>query len=124
LSRTIKTDPRVGATLLEPWLADSVGFEERLESTLQTMRRYAEVRVTPAPDGGHLISIIVVKQVEDLIKPDKQSAGRAVFNNDFPVNRAIEMPGPIPMTVGWINRGRDAKLEREILRRIRDALFL
>jgi hypothetical protein len=124
LSRTIKTDPKVGATLLEPWLADSVGFEERLESTLQTMRRFAEVHVTPAPDGGHLVSVVVFKQLEDLVKPDKQSAGRAVFNNDFPVNRAAEVPGPVPLPLGWINRGRDPELEREILRRIRDSLFL
>jgi hypothetical protein len=124
LSRTIRTDPKVGATLLEPWLADSVGLEERLESTLQTMRRFAEVKVTPTPDGGHLVSVVVFKQVEDLVKPDRQSAGRAVFNNDFPINRANELPGPVPVPVGWINRGRDAKLEREILRRIRDALYL
>ena len=124
LSRTIKTDPKVGATLLEPWLPDSVGFNERLESTLQTIRRYAEVKVTPAPGGGHVIAVTVYKELEDLPKPDRQSAGRAIFNNEFPVNRFNDIVGPIPAPLGWIPRNRDPKLEREIVRRIRNALFL
>lgn len=124
LSRTIKTDPRIGATLFEPWLPDSVGFNERLESTLQTIRRYAEVKVTPAPGGGYLVAVTVYKELEDLVKPDRQSAGRAVFNNDIPVNRYNELVGPIPAPIGWIPRNRDPKLEREILRRIKNALFL
>ena len=35
LSRTIVTQPMIGATLLEPWRPDSVSFTDRLESTLQ-----------------------------------------------------------------------------------------
>jgi hypothetical protein len=35
----IDTYPQTGATLLEPWRGDSVGFRERLESTLQSIRR-------------------------------------------------------------------------------------
>jgi hypothetical protein len=124
LARTIKTNPKVGATLLEPWSGDSVGVAERLESTLQTIRRHAEVTVNPAPGGGYLVKVVVWKELEDLAKPDRQNAGRAVFNNDFPVNRTNDLVGPVPVSLGWINRNRDAKLEYEILRRIRDSLFL
>jgi hypothetical protein len=124
LSRTIKTDPRIGATLFEPWLPDSVGFQERLESTFQTIRRHAEVKVTTAPGGGYLISVVVFKELEDLVKPDRQSAGRAIFNNEFPVNRVNDLIGPVPVPIGWISRNRDPKLEQEIVRRIKDALFL
>ncbi|MBT3210865.1 MAG: hypothetical protein HN345_02535, partial [Planctomycetaceae bacterium] len=35
----ITTFPQTGATLLEPWRGDSVGFHERLESTLKSIRR-------------------------------------------------------------------------------------
>jgi hypothetical protein len=124
LARTIVTQPKVGATLLEPWNGDSVGFGERLESTLQSMRRFARVTINPAPNGGYTVEVKVFKQLEDLVKPDRQAAGRAVFNNDFPVNRAREIVGPVPMPVGWIDRNRDPKLEQVILKRIRDALFL
>ena len=49
LSHTIVTQPKSGATLLEPWNGDSVGFAERLESTMQTIRRFARATITQAP---------------------------------------------------------------------------
>jgi hypothetical protein len=124
LSRTIVTQPKMGATLLEPWSGDSVGFNERLESSVQTIRRFAIVKIEPAPAGGYLVKVEVRKELEDLVKPDRQAAGRAVFNNDFPVNRSREIVGPVPVPVGWIPRGRDPQLEQAILARIRDAFFL
>ena len=124
LSRTIVTQPRIGATLLEPWSPDSVSFADRFESTLQTMRRFAIIKIEPAPSGGYLVKVEVRKELEDLVKPDRQAAGRAVFNNDFPVNRTREIVGPVPAPVGWIPRGRDANLEQAILAGVRDALFL
>ncbi|MFN0199564.1 MAG: hypothetical protein ACKVT0_22660, partial [Planctomycetaceae bacterium] len=39
LEGVIETDYKVGASLIEPWHRDSVGFRERLESTLQSIRR-------------------------------------------------------------------------------------
>jgi hypothetical protein len=57
-------------------------------------------------------------------KPDRQAAGRAVFNSDFPVNRTREIVGPVPAPLGWILRGRDQELEQAILAGIRDSLFL
>jgi hypothetical protein len=124
LSGTIVTQPKVGATLLEPWSGDSVGFTERFESTLQTIRRFAIIKVEKAPTGGYLVKVEVRKELEDMIKPDRQAAGRAVFNNDFPVNRVREIVGPVPVPAGWIPRGRDPNLEQAILAGVRDALFL
>ena len=124
LARTIVTDPVTGATLLEPWRGDSVGFHERLESTLQTIRRFARVQIEPVPGRGYSIKVEVLKELEDLPKPDRQTAGRAVFNNDFPVNRTREIVGPVPVPILWIPRGRDTQLEQAILNRIKDALFL
>lgn len=124
LSRTIITQPKIGATLLEPWSPDSVSFTDRFESTLQTMRRFAIIKIEPAPSGGYLVKVEVRKELEDMVKPDRQAAGRAVFNNDFPVNRAREIIGPVPAPIGWIPRGRDPNVEQAILAGIRDALFL
>jgi hypothetical protein len=124
LARTIKTGKQMGATLLEPWALDSPTIGDRLEATLQTIRRFAIVKVDPAPTGGYLVRVEVRKELEDLPKPDRQAAGRAVFTNDFPVNRAREVVGPVPVPVGWIDRGRDANLEQAILAGVRDAFFL
>ncbi|HMB06799.1 MAG TPA: hypothetical protein VKP69_24060 [Isosphaeraceae bacterium] len=124
LSRTIITQPKIGATVLEPWSGDSPGLYDRLESSLQTIRRHGRITINPAPGGGFAVKVEVFKELEDLAKPDRQAAGRAVFNNDFPVNRTREIVGPVPVPLQWIPRGRDAKLEQEILDRLRDALFL
>ena len=120
----IVTQPRPGATLLEPWNGDSVGFDERLESSLQTIRRFAIANVDAAPGGGFKIKVQVFKQLEDLAQPERQAIGRAVFNNDFPINRTQEVVGPVSAPVQWIDRGRDTKLEQVILGRIKETLFL
>jgi hypothetical protein len=124
LSRTIITQPVIGATLLEPWRIDSVDLSDRFESTIQTIRRHARITVNPAPGGGFLVKVEVFKELEDLSKPDRQSMGRAVFNNDFPANRTYEIVGPVPLPIQWIPRGRDCKLEQIILARLRNRLFL
>lgn len=124
LSRTIITQPKIGATVLEPWLGDSATISDRVESTLQTMRRFAIIKIDPAPAGGFLVKVEVHKELEDMVKPDRQTAGRAVFNNDFPVNRVREVVGPIPVAFGWIPRGRDPNLEQAILSGVRNAFFL
>jgi hypothetical protein len=123
-ARTILTNPKEGATLFEPWYGDSVGFNQRLESTLQTIRRFARVKIDPAPGGGYAVKVEVYKELEDLAKPERQTGGRAVFDSDFPVNRTREIVGPVPLPSGWIPRGRDNELEQVILARLRNNLFL
>jgi hypothetical protein len=124
LARTIRTQPQMGATLLEPWALDSVTFRDRLEASMQTIRRFAIIKIDPAPSGGYLVKVEVHKELEDLAKPDRQAAGRAVFYNEFPVNRAREIVGPVPVPLGWIPRGRDANVEQAILAGVRNAFFL
>ncbi len=125
LAHTIVTDPKMGATIVEPWYGDSVGFRERLESTFQTIRRWAEVTVKPEPGGGYAVEVKVFKELEDLTKPERSTGGtRAVFDSDFPVNRSREIVGPVPLPNGWIPRGRDVKLEQVILAQLRDRLLL
>ncbi len=124
LAGTIVTQPLVGSTIFEPWAGDSVDFEERFESTLQTIRRFAQVSIKPNPGGGIAVKVEVYKQIEDLAKPYGQLGARAVFNSPFPINRTREVVGPVPLPIQWTPRGRDNKLEQVILSRIQHDLAL
>lgn len=120
----ILTNPENGAGLFTPWRGDSVGFRERLESSLQSIRRFARAKVEPGPGGGYIVRVEVYKELEDLPKPERQAGGRSVFNIDYNVDRTREIVGPVPLPTGWIPRGRDPLLEEVILKRVREALFL
>ncbi|MCA9248645.1 MAG: hypothetical protein KDA42_16080, partial [Planctomycetales bacterium] len=77
----IDTFPQGGATILEPHRRDSVGSFNRWESTLQTIRRRATLRVIPT-GGGYLVDVQVEKELEDLPKPERSTTGSATFRND------------------------------------------
>jgi hypothetical protein len=124
LQHKIVTEPRVSATIFEPWYHDTVGFDDRFEATLQTMWRHAVITVNQTATGAYAVKVEVYKELEDMIRPEKQNNGRAVFDNEFPVNRARELVGPVPLPNGYIPRGRDPKLERAILAKIKEKLFL
>lgn len=118
----IETLPRVGATLLEPWHKDSVNFDDRLEATMQTVRRRALIAITPTPDG-YSLDVQVIKELEDLPHPQYASAGAATFRHDGSVERREEVVTAEVTSEGWIALGRDIALEQELLRRIEEALF-
>ncbi len=124
LAGTIRTESQMTGTIVEPWSSDSATFYDRLEATLQTYRKFALIHIEPAPSGGYLVRVEVMKELEDIAKPVSQPAGRAVFVNDFPVNRTREIVGPVPAPQGWISMGRDTNMEQLILTGIRDALLL
>jgi hypothetical protein len=116
----IDTFPQGGATLLEPQRRDSVGRFNRWESTLQTIRRHAHLRVTPAT-GGFLVEVIVEKELEDLPRPERATAGASTFRNDTALERrsrdTVHQAG-----LGWIPLGRDFALEQQILSEIQARL--
>jgi hypothetical protein len=131
----IETFPQTGATLLEPWRGDSANFYERLESTLQSIRRRAIVRVIPDA-SGYLVDVTVLKELEDVPRPMYATTGGAVFRYDNSVERQTEVEPSLSRQIGdqarpvaaprepagWIGLGRDAALEQELLLRIHDRL--
>jgi hypothetical protein len=119
LEGRIETFPVGGATLLEPWRRDSTPGQERLQSTLQSIRRRAVVRVTPT-GGGYLIDLAVYKELEDLASPQHATVGQARVRHETTLNRNEEEVGADTFTLGWIPLGRDASLEQRILQEIRD----
>ena len=77
----IETPYRIGATALEPWRGDSVGSFNLWQSTLQTIRRKAMVRVVPE-GNSYAIEVQVEKQLEDLPQPEQATAGTARLRTD------------------------------------------
>jgi hypothetical protein len=119
----IDTFPDVGSTLLEPWRGDSADFYEKIESTFQSIRRQALVRVVPTGDG-YLIDITAFKELEDVRRPERATAGAALFRNDTPKQGERDPVGERVTSVGWIPLGRDTALEQRMLSKISTRLAL
>jgi hypothetical protein len=110
----LTTYPSVSPTILEPWRHDTVDSEQRMENTLQTMRRWASVHVTPA-QGGYMVEVSVFKELEDMVAPEHSSAGKATFRYDSTLTGVINPIGGDRTGDGWISRGRDATMEQQII---------
>ena len=119
----IDTNPATGSTLLEPWRADSTPGYEKLHATLQSIRRRATIRVIPAGDG-YLLDVNVLKELEDLDKPENATAGGATLRHDGSLVRQEGAGGRYSVTLGWIPLGRDITLEQRILADLRARLEL
>ena len=127
----IDTFPQTGATILEPWRGDSVGFTERWESTLQSIRRLATMRLSPDANGWR-VEVVVNKELENMPRPMRATAGGASFRNDDSLYRygtplptlgqqVGDQPRPVASptpNLGWIPQGRDPLLERKMLDRV------
>lgn len=117
LDGIIETDYKVGAGLLEPWHQDAVTFSDRLEGSFQSIRRRAVMSITPA-QGGFLIGVEVVKELEN---PDKliiNSPGHSTFQENTPLQRDLNVVIGPATPDGWIAQGRDPGLEQSILARL------
>jgi len=110
----LKTYPKVAATIFEPWHRDSVGPQARIESTLQSMRRWATVQVRPG-EGGYLVDVAVFRELEDVVRPEHATAGAATFRYDDSLTRVVDPVGGHEINEDWIPLGRDTALEQRIL---------
>ena len=113
----IETPPQSGATILEPHRKDTAGRFNRWESTLQSIRRRAYIRVTPTA-GGWAIETQVFKELEDLPFPEHASAGLASLRSDnsLPTDRL----GAVSLTresQRWIPLGRDERWSKKCSRK-------
>jgi hypothetical protein len=130
MTTPIRTHPKIAPGLDQPWKPGSPDGAERLLATLQTMRYRAEVNITPAPAdpnqpgaaGGYLVQVVVFKELEDLPRPIKATAGAAAFRSDNTVDRQFEVVDPSVIESNWIPKGRETYLEQEILKRINHEL--
>ncbi|MEM9827401.1 MAG: hypothetical protein AAF958_12460 [Planctomycetota bacterium] len=130
----LETAYQVGGSIFEPWRKDSTAGFERLQSTLQSIRRRAIVTARPAiaagsslpmsPGGsvanadGYLIEVVVTKDLEDVLDPDSVSQVPEVSRHDGTLIRIGDRIDDSPLTLGWIPLGRDPQLEQRILSQI------
>jgi len=117
----IDSFPEVSGTILEPHRSDSVGRFNRWESTFQTIRRRAAVRVIPDATG-YLVDVCVEKELEDLPRPEHATAGAAVFRYDDSLPSPERGVSRTRLSRSWINLGRDPALERRMLSDIQERL--
>ena len=118
----IETRFKIGASVVEPWHHDSYGLRNRTEATLQSIRRKALVNVTPA-EGGYLISVEVLKEIEDLPGIAYNTAGGATFHQAYPLHRDLDLVTGQSSPSGWVPLGRDDALEGEMLRQLQWAFM-
>ncbi|MCY2981977.1 MAG: hypothetical protein NTU79_25230 [Planctomycetota bacterium] len=113
----LETFPQIGATYLEPWRKDALEGFQRWQSTLQTMRRTANIRVIPTNEGFS-VGIEVIKELEDVDRSQFSSEGSAIARHDGTIVRTGANLTGQPITLGWIRQENDADLEQRLLREI------
>ena len=118
----IRTYPRVEPGLERSLLPGSPSFEERLYATLQSVRYFAVVKIQVANDGGFWVDVKVFKELEDVPRPERSTAGSAIFRSDVTVERRFEVVEPYSGESNWIPIGRDKALEQSILQQIKKCL--
>jgi hypothetical protein len=125
-SGVIRSHPKIAPGLDQIWKSGSPDGAERLLATLQTIRYRCEVTISPvvgdpgqqtAP-SGYSVQVIVLKELEDLPRPIRATAGSATFRSDNTVDREFEVVEPTVVDTAWIPKGREPYLEQEILKRI------
>ena len=117
----IETHPKIGGTLLEPWQLDSTPGFERIHATLQTVRRFAKLRVIPT-GNSYQIDVKVFKELEDLPQPVGAAIGGPLLRHDNALDVGLNEPLLANRDEGWIPLGRDFSLEQRILRNIQQRL--
>ncbi|MFQ5731399.1 MAG: hypothetical protein ACE5KM_05525 [Planctomycetaceae bacterium] len=122
LDGIIETKYKVGAGLAEPWHRDSVGLYNRLESSLQSIRRKVFVTMTRT-DGGFVITVRADKDIQNLNIPRANSVGGATFQENQPLQRDLDAVVGNQSGNGWSHRGRDFALEQDLTARLRSALL-
>ncbi len=117
LDGRIETAYKIGGSIMEPWRKDSTAGFEKLQSTLQSIRRKAIVIVRPR-GAAYTLEVVVQKDLEDTDRSQDDTEVNAVQRHDGTLLRKDYTYDGSPRTLGWIPLGRDTSLEQVILRDI------
>ncbi len=121
----IQTKPSTGAQWFEIWRRDVIGPDQLLESSVSTIRRSVRIDLGeggPEPDAAATAAVEVEVRKERFSAPERQvttaSSALAIYGERLPTEEGLLNA----RTRGehWIDLGRDALLERDLLRRMAD----
>jgi hypothetical protein len=116
----IETLPRIAPGILNALKPGSPDPYQRLLSSLQTYRHRAIVMIQPdGQRGGYFIHVTVYKELEDLPRPVRQTAGAAIFRVDNNVERQHTVVDPTIFEANWIPRGFDREIEQILLQKLK-----
>jgi len=115
----IETVPRIAKGFGIRGMNGSPSMYERSLAHLQTIRHRVSVMIQPADGGGYFIEVVVRKELEDLPKPLRATAGGAIFHAENNVERQFEVIDPTVMQSNWIYKGRDEAFEQQIICRLK-----
>jgi hypothetical protein len=116
----IETLPRIAPGILQPWKPGTPDGYQRVLSTFQTFRHRATVKIEPAQqNSGFFIHVTVYKELEDLPRPVRATAGAANFRVDNNVQRQFTVIDPTVYESNWIPRGYDLEIEQILLQRMK-----
>ena len=114
----IETFPRIAPGVEQPWKPGSPDFAQRLLATLQSIRHRAIILIQPADSGGFFVDVKVFKELEDVPRPLRATAGSASFRSDNTLERQFEVVDATVVESNWIPLGRDVKLEQVLVKRL------
>ena len=106
-----------GASWFEFWREDTIGSDQRAESSLHTTRRRVLVSITPVGEGAEVL-VQVTKERLTAPGAGPQSIGEAYTIYDFQISELFERDELEPSPHEWVEQGRDERLEQEILQRL------
>lgn len=117
----IETHPKIGGTIFEPWKKDSTLGFEKAHATLQTVRRFAKVRVLPT-GNGYQVDVKVYKELENLPQPLGSAVSGPILRHDNTLDIDRDEQWINGRNENWIPLGRDFSLEQLILENIQQRL--
>lgn len=124
----IRTRPLPGAQSFEFWRSDNVGAFNSAEANLHSIRRVAELDISPRdlpggkPGSGGQLCIGCNVKVSRLSLPEQQisSSTRAyqMFSQSSSAIQRLELHPQQKKGMAWVDLGNDTRLATEILKRI------
>jgi hypothetical protein len=115
----IETLPRVAPGLFQYLKPGNPDPYERFLATLQSYRHRASILIQPSQMGGYFIHVTVYKELEDLPRPVRATAGGAIFRTDNDIERQYTVVDPTIFEANWIPKGRDLEVEQVLLERLK-----
>lgn len=115
----IRTKPLTGAQFFELWRCDNVGVAQTMEASLQTLRRFVELRLQS--DGGQ-VRIDCHVHVQRLSLPANEIASVSqayrMYSASTSTVQRLELRPEQREGLAWIDLGEDPALAERILKRI------